>query len=241
MVILGIIKVAEGFDFGGDAAAAPGFFQRLLEGVECTTRLDRLPRRHRVDGGTIGRTDVIALPHALGWIMLFEKDLQQVAEGDNRWIEDDLDDFCVTGETGCGLVIAGVGRDAARIADGGDMDAGDLPEQPLGTPETSHAEIGDLQTVRIGALEGATVDEMMLRRLHSVRPARQGAIRRRHDGLLPEHVDQVHDYLLLAARAPQTLPPKGLRNNLVPPARILSSHMPGARIRSVDRTDASRL
>src|SRR4051812_11573062 len=76
MIILGEIEFRRVDDLGADGGIALGT-QRLV--ICFLRRLGgyALGRRGGVDAGAILRTDVIALPHALGRVMAFPKSLQQ--------------------------------------------------------------------------------------------------------------------------------------------------------------------
>src|ERR1700688_4456770 len=97
-----------------------------------------LRRRKRVDAGPVLRADVVALAHALGRVVVLPKGFQELLVGDFLRIVDDEHDFVVAGPPAAHLVISGIRRMAAGIADGGYVDAvAELPELALCTPEAA--------------------------------------------------------------------------------------------------------
>src|SRR5581483_6616455 len=107
-----------------------------------------LLRRADVDRRAVLRAHVVALAHALGRVVALPEGAQDLLVGELRGIPDDQHDLGVAGRARADLLVAGVGRVAARVADRGRVDAGQLPEQPLGAPEAAQAEHGALVALR---------------------------------------------------------------------------------------------
>ena len=161
MIVLGEIELRGVDDLGRDGAEALRR-QGPLVGLLRLLRCRPLGRRGDVDAGAILGADIVALAHPLRGIVALPEGLQQTLIGNLGGVEDDQHHFVVAGAAGADFLVAGVGREAARVSDRGDMDAvAELPELALGTPEASEPEHGGLKTVRIGPLQGASIDEMM--------------------------------------------------------------------------------
>src|SRR6185295_5186956 len=93
-----------------------------------------------IDARAVLRADVVALPIALGRIVVLPEDLQQILIADLFGIKDDEDDFSVIGGAAADLAIRGVLRLAGGVADRGGVDARLLPELLFRAPEAAHAE-----------------------------------------------------------------------------------------------------
>ena len=87
-------------------------------------------------------------------------------------------------EAGAHLLVGGVGREAAGVADGGAPHARHLPEHALGSPEASHPEDGRLEALREGRLEAVAVHEVPLGHRDPLRAAAQGFVLLDHPGLV---------------------------------------------------------
>ena len=68
----------------------------------------------------------------------------------------------MAGAAGARLAVGRVGREAAGVADGGGVDAGDLPELALGAPVAAHAEHDLLEALGEGALHGGAEDGVVV-------------------------------------------------------------------------------
>jgi hypothetical protein len=79
---------------------------------------------------------------------------QQIPVGDLLGVEDDENDFRVSGSAAADLPVSRVWREASCVTDGGRVDAVNLPELPLGAPETTEAEDRCTQTLGKGWLKG---------------------------------------------------------------------------------------
>jgi len=55
--------------------------------------------------------------------------------------------FCVAGAAAAHLLVGGIRGDPALVADGGGVDAVELPEDPLRAPEAAHRKVGDFDSV----------------------------------------------------------------------------------------------
>ena len=80
--------------------------------------------------------------------MVLPEGLQQTLVADDLGVVDDDDGLGVTGETGAHLLVGGVRGVAAGVADEGGVDAVELPELALDTPEAAHGEHGGLHARR---------------------------------------------------------------------------------------------
>src|SRR5690606_6310123 len=106
--------------------------------------------------------------------------------------------------------VGGVFRVAAGIARRRAVDAGQLPEAPLGAPEAAQAEDRPSHALRPGALQRIPVDVVTLGHAHPLWPALQG--------LLPAH------HLILATKKHE-LPPLSATHGCrasIPAIRILA-------------------
>ncbi len=91
---------------------------------------------------TVLRAFVITLPVERGGVMDHEKYVEQVAERDLGWIEGDLHNLGVAGDTGAHLFIRRVGACAAGIAGDNGVHTAQLAVNRVETPEAAAAEGG---------------------------------------------------------------------------------------------------
>ena len=147
VVRLGVVERAGGGDLGRDLAEA-GRGQRRL--VAVARRLDRgaLLVRAVVDGRAVLRADVVALAHALRRVVALPERAQDLVARHLRGVEHDEHGLGVAGRAAADLLVGRVRRVAAGVADGGRVDAVELPEQPLGAPEAAHADDQRLHAAR---------------------------------------------------------------------------------------------
>ncbi len=117
--------------------------------------------------------DVVALTHALGWIVALPEHLEQIGVGNLRRIENDEDGFGMSGHTRTHLFIGRVRRYPASIAGRGRDDARDLPERALGAPEATHGEHGRLQPVAKRGRQRRVLDIMQIRHRKGLSPTGQ--------------------------------------------------------------------
>ena len=113
-----------------------------------------------VDPGAVLRADVVALAHALGRVVALPEDLEHLLVARLRRVEDGEHDLVVAGAAGADLLVRRVRREAARVADGGGVDAGRLPEHALGAPEAAHPEDRSLGAFGEGRAERRAEDEV---------------------------------------------------------------------------------
>ena len=66
----------------------------------------------------------------------------------------------MAGFAGTDFLISGIGRIAAQVANGGGVNARNLPEDSLGAPETTEPEIGNLEIRGKWPLDGGAQDRM---------------------------------------------------------------------------------
>ena len=186
VVVLGVEEFWRVHDFGRDRAAT-GFGEFGLIGCAAGLGGGFLGVTRGVDAGAVLRAGVVALAHALRRVVGFPEQLQQLVEGNLRWVIDNAHRLVVAGQAGADFVIGGVRRDACLIANSGDPHALLLPEQALHAPEAAHAEENLFQAFGHICRDWSPVDEMGLRggsdralaRVDSARLARGDERRRR--------------------------------------------------------------
>src|SRR5262245_25230146 len=148
-------------DLGRDRAVAVGR-ELLLEHVATGLRQPPLLIVLDEDRGPVLSAPVVALAHALRRVVVLPEDPQQLLVGRLRRIEHDPDGPCVAGPARAGLLVRGVGRDAALVAHGGRPHARLLPEGLLFAPEAAERELRDLETLGIRPGDGRTQDGVVL-------------------------------------------------------------------------------
>src|SRR2546430_8232297 len=142
VVVLGKIELRRIEDFGGDRTEAPRLELLAIHGLRCL-RGSALLGAEGVDAGAILRAHIVALAHALGRIVALPKRFEQPLIGNLLRIIDHEHHLVVPGATGANLLVSGIGRIAAGIADRGDVDAlTQFPEFALGAPKAAHPEHG---------------------------------------------------------------------------------------------------
>src|SRR5262245_64786376 len=93
--------------------------------------------------------------------MALPEGLEERLVADLLGIETHHHDFVMARATGAYLLIGRFGCDAAGVTHCGDPDAiAHLPELALGAPEATEAEHRCLQALRIGAFQGALIEEV---------------------------------------------------------------------------------
>ena len=115
------------------------FERRLVSGLRRLGRAALLIGKI-VDAGAVLRADVVPLPHALRRVVALPEHLEQLVVAHALRVVDDEHRLVVAGPAGADLFVSGIRREPAGIADGGDMNAGDLPELALGAPEAAEPE-----------------------------------------------------------------------------------------------------
>src|SRR5581483_9574810 len=103
-----------------------------------------------VDGRAVLRADVVALPHALGRVVVLPEEAEDLLVARHLRVEDDEHGLGVAGAAGADLFIGGVRRVAARISDRGRVHAGGAPEDALGSPEAPEADDSLLEALGEG-------------------------------------------------------------------------------------------
>ena len=157
VVLLGVEELACGSQLGGDGPLA-GVGQSLAEHLERGGGLGLLLVGGHVDRGPVLGAVIVALPVDLGGVVLGEEHLEEAAVRDLLGVVDHEDGLGVAGAAGAGLVVGGVAGEAAGVAHRGGEDAGEPPEDALGTPEAAHPEDGDLVAVGPRRDDGVAVD-----------------------------------------------------------------------------------
>ena len=147
MIFLGVVELAQRCDLGGDAAET-GLVQRLLVVGHALLDDGALVIAGVIDRATVLVADVIALTHALGGVMGLEAGPQDLRQADHRRVKDHAYDLGVACLAGAGLFIARIRRMAAGIADRRHLDARQLPEEALGSPEAAQPQ-HDLLTLTV--------------------------------------------------------------------------------------------
>src|SRR5690606_36699596 len=131
---LGLEEFGGGPDFVGDPTQS-AMSERLLVGAPAARHRGRLLRRRRIAGRAILGAHIIALPHALGRVMLFPEGPEQPVEADYTRVINHFDRFGMTGSPRTDFFIGRIWRHSSLIAGGGHDHARQLPEQPLRAPE----------------------------------------------------------------------------------------------------------
>ena len=103
----------------------------------------------------------------------------------------------MAGAAGADLLVGGVRRVAAGVADRRGPDALGLPEQTLGAPEAAHAEHGLLEALGEGRRDRVAEHEVPLRHGHRLVAPGQRALGVDHPGLLAEQ--EGHAQMVVAA------------------------------------------
>src|SRR5262249_39903845 len=104
MIVLGVVELGRFHDLRRDRAITRRAQQALVRvgGAECGTAL---LVSVVVDAGAILRADVIALPHALGGIVILPEDAKQVLVADHDGVEDCANALGVAGEPATDLLV----------------------------------------------------------------------------------------------------------------------------------------
>ena len=140
MVVLGVVELGRVHDLGRDLAVA-GLAQPLAgSSSRDAERGLALRVRGHVDPGAVLGADVVALAHALGRVVALPEQAQQLVVGDLLRAVDHEHDLVVAGAPAADLLVGGVRRVAAGVADRRRVDARRLPEAALGAPEAAQPE-----------------------------------------------------------------------------------------------------
>src|SRR5215212_10578747 len=139
MVAFGVVERAGGCDLRGDRTVI-GASQRLLVAVTRLLGGPALLVVSVVDRRAVLRAYVVALAHPLRWVVGLPEHREQVPVGDLVGVEDDEHGLGVSRTSAAHLLVGRVRREAPRVADRRRVDAVDLPELTLCTPEAAEAE-----------------------------------------------------------------------------------------------------
>ena len=173
MIVLGEVEWGRIDDFGGGRTEMPRLEFLAIHRFR-GLRGPALLGGEGIDAGAILRAYIIALAHALGRIVTLPEGFEQPLIGNLRRIVDHQHHLIVAGAAGAHLLVGRVGRVAARVADGGDVNAvAQFPKLALGAPEATHAEHRRLEAPRIRPLERPVKDEMLARGRNRRRAAGQ--------------------------------------------------------------------
>ncbi len=139
-------------DLGRDVLEARSTEHRLERHQRGLSLCSLFSGKH-VDARSVGRAHVVALPHALSWIVVLPEDLQQLLIRNLGRIERNQHHFVVAGAPGTRLFIGRVGRPPRGVSNHGRHDARGLPELALGAPKTAHPKHCDLDAIAKGRLK----------------------------------------------------------------------------------------
>ena len=109
--------------------------------------------------------DVVAVPVEAGRVVVLPEGAQQglAARADDGGVVDHPHRLGVAGDPGAHLLVGGVGRRAAHVADGGDHDAGPAPQDALHAPEAAAGQVEHLGAPRPGAVQRRAQDDVLAR------------------------------------------------------------------------------
>jgi hypothetical protein len=124
MIVLGIIKRRGRGDFGGHMAGVMGIGHRLLESRQAVARGGVLLRGQRIEGRAVLGAVIVALAHALGRIVIFPENLEQLFIANDGRVVHHAHRFRVSGLTGANFAVGRVWGVTAGIARGGAINAG---------------------------------------------------------------------------------------------------------------------
>jgi len=116
MIVFCIIEFRSRFYLGSDWSKSP-CCQLFL--VEITGSLGQalLLDGVGVDAGPILRSSIVALLHALSWVVALPEQREQVSVGDLCWTVDHPDDLCMAGRSTAHLMVRRVLGVTSRVAD----------------------------------------------------------------------------------------------------------------------------
>src|SRR5215210_6465599 len=153
VVALSVVERAGGRDLRGNRIIA-GTPQGLLVGVAALLGGPALLVVGVVDRRAVLRAFVVALAHPLRRVVGLPEHREQVPVGDLLGVEGDEHSLGVPGTAAANLLVGRVRREAPRVADRRRVDAVDLPEPTLCTPEAAEAEDRGAHTLEKGRLKG---------------------------------------------------------------------------------------
>ena len=159
MIGFGVVERWQIANLCGDAAQ-PVLVQFCLKARFAIACHFELSLGKAIDRRAVLSANVVALAHALCWVVRLPEQLEQVTIGDLLGIEDYQHGFSVPGEAGANFFVGGVWRVAAGIDHCGCPNTGLLPKTSLGSPETAHGKHGLLQVRRERWLQRVAADEV---------------------------------------------------------------------------------
>src|SRR5690606_16343914 len=176
VLVLGVIERRRGRpDLGGDGPVA-GRVQPRLVGIAAGQRERVLLVVVAEDRRAVLGADVVALAHALGWIVVLPERRQQGLERHPRRVVHDQHHLGVPGLAAAHFAVGRVGRVAARVTGGGGHHPGHGPEPALHAPEAAHAELDPRQPLE-AAEQRRAGDEVAVVQRHLLRTPGQGLAR----------------------------------------------------------------
>src|SRR5215217_5031767 len=146
VVALGVVERAGGRDLRGNRIIA-GTPQGLLVSVAGLLGGPALLVVGVVDRRAVLRAYVVALAHSLCRVVGLPEHREQVSVGDLLGVKGDEHGLGVPGTAAANLLVGRVRCEASRIADRRRVNAVDLPELTLGTPEAAEAKHRGAYTV----------------------------------------------------------------------------------------------
>src|SRR6185437_7335237 len=162
VILLGVIELRRVADFRGNGAVPGGAESGLIRTPRDLGGVPLCLVGH-VYRRAVLRTDIASLAHPLRGVMRLPKCLEQVLIPDLRGIVNHPHHLGVPGLAGTDFLVGGIGSEPACIADCGRVDAGELPEEPLHTPEAAHAEYHLAQIGWERRDDAVTIDKVGLR------------------------------------------------------------------------------
>ena len=172
MVLLGVVEVRRLEDLGGDGAVA-GLAESRLEscfGTQCRIPLLII---EPVNSRAVLSPRIVALAHALGGIVGFPEDGKELRVANLLRIVDDQHNFVVPRLSTADFVIGWIRGTPGGVTHRSGIDAGDLPELALRTPEAAQAKHRLAQVGRKRGLQGVAIDVVLLGNSHRRPTARQ--------------------------------------------------------------------
>ena len=154
---------ARGTLHGGHAGAQPQAGELALERLACGQGGGVLVGRGRPHRRAVLGADVVAVAVEVGGVVVLPEDPQQglAARPADGGVVGHPHGLGVTGGPGAHLLVGGVGRGAAHVADGGDHHPVLAPQYALHAPEAAARQVDDLGALRPGAVQGCAQDHVV--------------------------------------------------------------------------------
>lgn len=161
MVVLGVVKSFQRCNFRRNLAEACRRQFELIRspGIKCGAVLCMVGS---VDGRAILAADVVTLTHALGGVVAFPKNLEQLRVTDGGRVVNDQHDFGMAGIAIANSPIVGTCNMATGISCGGRKYAVDLPKTSFCTPETAQRKYSLPQVFGKRSLHRVAIHEMLV-------------------------------------------------------------------------------